>query len=210
MEVLRYGETTVGEIAKRAAGVLRGQGLIVYPTETAYGLGGDARDPEVVKRVFDLKQRPADKPVHIIVRGISQARRYAYVNRSAEVLVAEFLPGPLTLVLEKKEIIPEILTGGLSTVGIRIPDHPVIEAISARLNFPYTATSANLSGGKTPYDFKEVINQLPESEIDLVIDGGELPEVQPSTVLDLTVSPVRVLREGPVAARDLGRYVEIV
>ncbi|MBU1110017.1 threonylcarbamoyl-AMP synthase [Patescibacteria group bacterium] len=190
-------------IAHQAAEVLGSGGIIVYPTETAYGLGGKALDETVIKNVFAIKQRPLNKPIHIIVKDIQEAKNYAEVTKEGIRLARRFFPGPLTLIFKKKFIIPDVLTGGLDTIGIRIPNHPVVIAISNIVSFPFTATSANFSGRPAPYSTEDVFSQFTGNEIDLVIDAGSLPQTLPSTVVDLTVAPFKIIREGPISRQQI-------
>ena len=206
MKLIRIANSqTIKQAVASAADILKNGGLIIYPTDTAYGLGANALDETAVKRVFKVKRRPLSKPIHIIVKDIKEAKKYAEVTALGLKLAQKFLPGPLTLIFKKKSLVPDILTANLDTIGIRIPNHPVIKALSAKVDFPYTATSANLSGENTPYCAKEVLKQLDKNLIGLVVDAGELPHVEPSTVLDLTISPPKMVRKGPISLNQINR-----
>lgn len=202
MERLRLG-TDEGAVA-RGAEVLRGGGLVVYPTETLYALGADALDPEAVARVYKVKRRPLGKPLSIAVSSLEMLRRYAYLDEKADRLARRFLPGPLTLVLRKKDL-PEILTSGLSKVGVRIPaDHRALELIE-RFGGPVTATSANITEEISPITVEEVLEQL--TGVDLILDGGPLdPSRVPSTIVDMTGEP-KVLREGRIKREELEAFL---
>lgn len=206
MEHIKVDSKNPGRrIIRKAAGVLKARGLVVYPTDTAYGLGGNALDAGVIRRVYNVKLRDFSKPTHVVVRDWKMVEELTYTNNFAKVLYNSFLPGPITLILRKRNIVPDILTGGLPTVGIRIPDNSITQLLSKSVNFPYTTPSANKSGGKTPYSVDDVTNQLDIDRIDLILDAGKLPKVLPSTVIDLTTSPPKIIREGPIPKSHLGK-----
>lgn len=168
--------------------VLRRDGLIVYPTETVYGLGADALSEDAVLKVYEAKNRPLSRPISIAVSDMDMLGAVAVLDEAARAFIERFLPGPVTVVLPAKSCLPAILTGGTGLVGIRWPDHEVALAIIARLDSPITATSANVSGEIPPTRPEDVY--VPN---DYVVDGGELPGT-PSTVVDLTTR--RILRKG--------------
>jgi len=171
-----------------AVRVLRRDGLIVYPTETVYGLGADALSEDAVLKVYEAKNRPLSRPISIAVSDMDMLGAVAVLDEAARAFIERFLPGPVTVVLPAKSCLPAILTGGTGLVGIRWPDHEVALAIIARLDSPITATSANVSGEIPPTRPEDVY--VPN---DYVVDGGELPGT-PSTVVDLTTR--RILRKG--------------
>lgn len=195
-------------VADEAAKVLKNGGLIVYPTDTAYGLGANALDEKAVKKVYLLKGRDFSKPTHVVVSGWRMMDKLTQTNYFARKLFDAFLPGPLTLILNKKPIVPDILTANLPTLGIRIPDSKFTYKLSNRVDFPYTATSANKSGGETPYSTYDVGKELDMNAIDLVVNAGLLPKIAPSTIIDLTnpLSP-RILRQGPISKNELEKVI---
>jgi L-threonylcarbamoyladenylate synthase len=171
-----------------AVRVLSRDGLVVYPTETVYGLGADALSEDAVMRVYEAKNRPVGKPISIAVSDTEMLAAVAVVDDAARAFIERFLPGPVTVLLPAKSCLPAVLTGGTGLIGIRWPDHPVAIAIIARLDAPITSTSANISDDIPPTRPDEV--SVPH---DYLVDGGELPGT-PSTVVDLTVR--RILRKG--------------
>lgn len=197
---------------KEAVEVLQSGGLVIYPTDTAYGLGANALNKEAVGKLYKAKGRDFSKPTHVVVRDWVMLKTIAEENPEAKMLFENFLPGPLTIILKKKAIVPNILTAGLGTLGVRIPKSPVTKVLSAILDIPYTATSANLSGGETPYNIKTVIEQIGQ-RVDMVLDAGNLPKVPPSTIVDTTRTPLRILRKGPIIKEQLeevlGRKLEV-
>jgi L-threonylcarbamoyladenylate synthase len=197
-------------VINEAVEILRNGGIVVGPTDTAYMLAVDAENEKAVKQIRDLKQRAYAKPFHIIVSDIEMAERYAFLNNSAKKLANRFLPGALTLVVPRKDLVSDMLVGNLPSVGIRIPAHEVPLQISRILNRAITATSANRSGGLTPYSISDVSKEF-EGDLDkigLLIDEGVLPGVQPSTLVDLTTDKPRILRQGPISEADILSVVE--
>ena len=176
---------------------LRSGGVLVLPTETVYGVAALAADPEAVRELFVLKGRPADRRVAVLVADLDQARLLAVVDDRATTLAATCWPGPLTMVL------PAVPGSEEATVGVRCPDHALVQAIAAAVG-PIATTSANRSGDPTPVAAAAAAASLdvaPGNDL-LVLDGGSCGGV-PSTVVDLTVDPAIVLRAGPVVIADL-------
>lgn len=182
--------------------LLANQELIIYPTDTCYGLGGDATQKGSVEKVFCAKRRVRTNPLHIAVSSLEMACNYAKVDNRARILFERFLPGPLTLILETRRMLPSELTAGRNTLGIRFPDHPIPQQIIEALGRPLTTTSANISGRPPAYTAMEAMTQLGES-IAAIIDVGPLPYRPPSTMLDLTSVSPRILRKGPISEANL-------
>jgi len=172
----------------RAVLVLQRDGLVVYPTDTVYGLGADAFSEDAIRRVYEAKGRPLSQPISIAVADVEMAQAVSCIDDTAVGIMERLLPGPVTVVLPAKTCLPEILTGGTGFIGIRIPAHPVPEALTRMLDGPITATSANLHGDRDPATTNDV--RVPH---DLMIEGGKLPGT-PSTVVDLVHR--RILRQG--------------
>lgn len=163
--------------------------VIIYPTDTLYGLGANAFDEDAIKKVYSIKKRSFDKPISICVPNMRWIRKVAYLNDKQKEKISKLLPGPYTIILEKKDIIPDVLTAGKKKVGIRIPKSKI--SIELAKEFPITATSANISGRETPPTVKEIIKQL--KNVDLAIDVGPL-HGKPSTVIDFTTDPPKIIR----------------
>jgi len=180
-----------------AAAALRGGGVVAFPTETFYGLGAAARIPAAVRRVRELKARPAGQPLLLLVDSIAMAEAVAEVTGEARGLMARHWPGALTLVLRARPGVPVEVTAGTGTVGVRLSPHPVARGLVAALGEPVTAPSANPSGSPPPASAAAVLDYFGDS-VDVVVDGGATPGGEPSTVLDLTQTPPRVLRQGAV------------
>lgn len=183
------------EAVKMAKEILRSSGIILYPTDTVYGLGADATNAEAIKKIFSIKNRKSSSPISIVLDSIEKIGDYAIENPLAFKIAGKFLPGPLTLILKKKNNLPEILTGGSEKIGVRIPDHKFCLELARMFGKPFTTTSANISGNPVKKSVQEILTDLPN--IDLVIDGGLLPDMA-STVVDVTGEKPIVVREGIV------------
>ena len=179
--------------------MLAGGGVAAVPTDTLYGIAAAALDESAVQRVFDVKQRGQSSPLPLFVSDVDDFQEFGRgVPDVARELASAFWPGKLTIVVEKSSRVPDIVTGGLDSVGLRVPDHPVPRQIVARLGAPITATSANVSGQPPLTCARQVLRRL-GGRLDLVFDGGRLSPSKPSTVIDVTQTPCRILRQGAVS-----------
>lgn len=186
-----------------AAQLLQNGGLVAFPTETVYGLGANALDPKAVAGIFRAKGRPSDNPLILHLADAADLARYvARVPHSAQLLAAQYWPGPLTLVLPKSERVPDILTAGLPNVALRVPAHPVARALIRAAGVPLAAPSANTSGRPSPTDAQHVIEDL-QDRIDGILDAGPVPIGVESTVLDLSGTVPVLLRPGGVSLESL-------
>ena len=178
------------EIARRAIE----QGLIVvYPTDTVYGLGANIFDEKALLKVFSVKKRSINKPLSICLSSVEDIHMVAHINDETEDIIQKILPGPYTVILKKKDIISSLLTAGTDRIGVRIPDNRV--CIDLTRDFPITSTSANLSGYEIPESAEEVFKQL-GTFVDIMLDAGICEHRVPSTVVDMTVQPPKVIRQG--------------
>jgi L-threonylcarbamoyladenylate synthase len=184
------------EKVRLAAEFIKKGGLVAFPTETVYGLGADALNPQAVLALFEAKKRPLDNPPIVHVENINDVYRLAMqVPPKAEKLMKEFWPGPLTLVFKHSDIVPDVTVAGLDTIAIRMPQHNVALALIRESNLPIAAPSANLAGKPSPTSAKHVFDDL-NGRIDAILDGGPTRIGVESTVLDLSVNPPMVLRPG--------------
>ncbi len=165
-----------------AATAIDGGELVVYPTETVYGLAADALDPDAVERVFEAKNRDRSKPISLGVPDIDTARQYVRATEREQAFMDEFLPGPVTVLCERREMIPDILTAGSDRVGVRVPEHDLALALLEQTG-PVTATSANVSGRPSAREIKEVDEEIRDAA-SVVLDGGTTGGVE-STVVDI-------------------------
>ncbi len=195
------------KVIEEAASIIKQGGLVIYPTETCYGLAANALDPKAVKRVYEVKNRPYNKPLSIAISDLEMAKKYAHFTTEAEKLAKELLPGPLTIALPKKPVIPDIVNP--NRIAIRIPDNPVAILLIREVGVPITATSANKTGDPPPYNINDAINSL-VGNVDLVIDVGQLPKVQPSTIVDFTEKPCPLItRVGPIPPSKVLKILKI-
>lgn len=184
------------EELKEASAVIRSGGLVAFPTETVYGLGGDATNPEASRKIYAAKGRPSDNPLIVHIADFSQLRSIvAEVPQEAEKLAEAFWPGPLTMILRKNEVIPYETTGGLDTVAIRMPSHPVARAFLQDSGCMIAAPSANTSGRPSPTTAQHVWGDL-HGKIEILLDGGPVGIGIESTIVDLSEERPMILRPG--------------
>ncbi|HEY2573044.1 MAG TPA: L-threonylcarbamoyladenylate synthase [Verrucomicrobiaceae bacterium] len=192
-----------GAAVERAVELLRAGEVVALPTETVYGLAANALDAKAVARIYEIKGRPAHNPIIVHVAGAEMANRCVREWPAlADKLAKAFWPGPLTLVLPRANRIPEIVTAGGETVGVRWPSHPFIQEVIRACDFPLAAPSANLSNQISPTNAEHVAKQL-DGKIPLIVDGGQSQVGIESTVVDLTVTPPRLLRPGMIHEQAL-------
>jgi len=175
--------------------------LIVYPTDTVYGLGCNPFNSDSVRRLFTVKRRPRSMAVPVAVSDIEMADRLTFVSGEARALMRRFWPGPLTIVLRKRDAVPTLVTGGNMSLGVRMPDHEVPLQVMKTASLPIVTTSANVHGTPSPSSAEALADRI-VGEVDLVLDGGETVGGVESTVVDFTVRPPTILRKGPIP-RDL-------
>jgi L-threonylcarbamoyladenylate synthase len=190
---------------KKAVEVLKNGGLIVYPTETCYGLGGDATNPEALKKIMKYKKLRGSKPISVAVANKEMAKEYVEINEMANNLYENYLPGPITVISMSKGKLQPPVVSMQGAVGIRHPDYDFTLDLIKTYGKPITATSANVSYKSPPYNIDQLIKDLPKKSLKLIslfLDAGTLPKNQPSTVLDTTMNQLSVLRQGRVEFED--------
>ena len=199
MQTLRLNAGQVEE----AAAVLRRGGLLGIPTETVYGLGANGLDEGAVGRIFAAKGRPQDNPLILHIPSADRLERYCRdIPAAAYVLAGRFWPGPLTMILRRRPLVPDAVTAGLDTVGMRCPAHPVCRAILAAADLPVAAPSGNTSGRPSPTTAADMLEDM-DGKIDAIVDGGPCAVGVESTIIDLTERPPRLLRPGGVTLEEL-------
>ncbi|ASJ17446.1 threonylcarbamoyl-AMP synthase [Thermococcus chitonophagus] len=192
---------------KVAARLIREGKLVAFPTETVYGLGADALNERAVKRIFEAKGRPADNPLIVHIADFSQVHELAReVPEEAEMLAKKFWPGPLTIVLPRREVVPKVTTGGLDTVAIRMPAHEIALKLIELSERPIAAPSANISGKPSPTSAEHVVDDF-YGKIECIIDGGETRIGVESTVIDLTEWPPVLLRPGGLPLEEIEKVI---
>lgn len=189
------------ELEEKVVDILRRGGVVIYPTETCYGIGVDPTNEAAADKLWRFKGGRGDKPVLIAVSGVEMAGRYGEPTNLFKKVSEKYWPGPVSLViLSKKNLVSKVL-GGKETVGFRMPDMALMLSIISHFGKPITSTSANVSGGDNPYSLEQFLENTPKDRlelIDLFIDAGQIPERKPSTVADVTGEEIKILRQGEV------------
>ena len=194
---------------KCCADIIKSGGLVAFPTETVYGLGADATDKNAAKKIYAAKGRPSDNPLIIHIADPKDAEGYAYTSELYYKLAEAFMPGPLTVILSKKETIPAEVTGGLDSVAVRCPSHPVARELISMSGVPIAAPSANISGSPSPTSAHHVIKDM-DGKIESIIDGDDCEIGLESTIVKLDGSKAILLRPGAITADALGCVCEQV
>ncbi len=208
MKILTLSATPKNEIIHQAVEILKAGGLVVYPTETVYGLGVDATNQEAVDKLLRFKARREGKPLSIAVGDKNMAKKYVKLNDQASNLYDQFLPGPITVVSSGKHQVAKGVESEFGTLGVRIPNYPLILEIVKALGRPITATSANASGKPRPYSIDTIFRYTSAKQqalIDLVLDAGILPKNPPSTVIDTTLSTPLIMRGELIKTQNSSR-----
>lgn len=201
MQIVPISELKVTDVVK----ALNHGGLVIFPSETTYGAAVDATNPQAVAKLNAYKKRPTGKPYSIAVSNIEMAEKYVELNATARNLYQNFLPGPVTVISTSKHTVALGIESELGSLGIRIPGYPLVINIVTMLGHPITATSANASYQKRPYKISDILENISDKQkglIDLIIDAGELPHNEPSTVIDTTLDDPAILRQGEIKLKD--------
>lgn len=191
-----YGSDCGHDFLFDCAEIIKKGGTVAFPTETVYGLGADAFNTEAVEKIYAAKNRPPVKPLSVCVCDLKMAETVAYFNDAARILFEKFLPGPLTIILPKRDCVPDIVTAGLNTVGVRVPSNDVALGLVRLSGTPIALPSANLSGQGSLSNGREVIKAL-YGRVDAVIDGGDTEVGAESTIISLVGEP-KILRVGAI------------
>lgn len=198
-------EASFKEAVSLGAAFLREGKLVVFPTETVYGIGCNALDESAVYNLYRAKNRPLDKPLLLHLHSVSQAEGFAYIDDSARRLLNTFTPGPLSVIVKKRECVPSVVTSGGDTVGLRFPDEPLFLAIARGAGVPIAATSANISGFTSAKDGETALEMA--NVADLIIDGGACAYSIESSILSLVGERPKLLREGAISKE---KFLEVV
>jgi len=193
------------KLLKEAVYVIKKGGLIIYPTETSYGIGADATNIKTIEKIYEIKGRYPSKPIPILVSSLSMIKKYGIITKKIENLVKKFMPGPLSIVVKKKKPISDVNQEGTS---FRISSHPVASLLVKMLKKPMTTTSANISGQPSIYEIKKVV-EIFEEKVDMILDCGDLPRVEPSTCVDMArEGVVKIIREGPISSESILKHLK--
>lgn len=207
-QIIKIDEKNIDEdLISDAANVIKEGGIVAFPTETVYGLGANGLDEEAVKNIYKAKGRPSDNPLILHISSIEEIDPLVEeIPKLAYGCMKRFWPGPLTIIFKKSKIIPSIITAGLDTVAIRMPDHPIASRLIAKSTVPIAAPSANLSGKPSPTKGEHVIEDM-MGKIEMIIDGGETGVGLESTVLDLSTEIPTILRPGGITLEELREVI---
>jgi L-threonylcarbamoyladenylate synthase len=203
MQIIKLTKTNFAETVKEAAAVLKQGGLVIFPSETSYGIAADALNESAVIKVHDAKQQPHDKPISVIVANTRQLNKIAVVNSEAKKLIKEFMPGPLTIIVVKRPIVPRALTE--SEIAIRISSNKFANALAEKFGGAITATSANIHGQPAIFSAEEAALAF-ENSVDLLIDSGNLPKAMATTIY-CTVRH-KILREGEIMQEQIEKTLK--
>lgn len=213
MKIIKISENPeeLKKIVFETIRILKAGGVVIYPTDTLYALGANALDPLAVEKIFKIKKRPKTKPLPIAVRNIKWAKELAFIYQKEERILKAIWPGPVMVILQKRDIVPDILTAGKQNVAMRVPNHFFVDKILGRFGYPLTSTSANISKELPSYKISEIVGRFKEENYkpDLIIDAGNLKESEPSTILDLTSFKPKILRVGPVKPDVLREILKV-
>ena len=186
---------------------LRKGGVIIFPTETVYGIGTNAYCEESVKKIYEVKQRPGEKPLSIMVGNAEEISKYAVIsNEIEEKIIKNFMPGPLTIILKKKTGIFDYISSGKDTIGIRIPDNKMIMSILKESKLPVVAPSANISGKPSGIELNEILKDFNE-KVDVCIDGGKARLSESSTIVQIVEGRPVILREGTIKLESINEIL---
>lgn len=183
--------------------VLKNGGIIVFPTETVYGIGANAFFENSVKEIYRVKKRPNEKPLAIMVSGIEEIEKYAVISNEIErKIIKKFMPGPITIILKRKKGVLDYVASGKDTIGVRIPDNRIILEILRKSKLPIVAPSANISGMPSGIDFNSIKSDF-EGNVDICINGGKCKLEEPSTIIQVVDNEIEILRQGKIKKQDI-------
>jgi L-threonylcarbamoyladenylate synthase len=203
-------ENKIDLAVREAVNFLQEGRAIVYPTDTLYGIGCDAFNEKAVSEVLKIKKRDSGKPLSVIVKNVEAIKKIAFVDKAREQIANELLPGPFTLIFPGVKHVPEIVTGGENSIGIRIPDHPITRKLAEQFENPIITTSVNMSGEKPindPFAIAEYFKTL-EDRPELILDYGKIVNAHPSVVIDITQKRPQIMRTGMMSVEEIRELLE--
>jgi len=210
MKLLELNDSNIQQIINDMLSVLKKGGIIIYPTETLYGLGANALDVKAINKIFQIKKRPKTKPLPIVVRNLRWAEELAFIDGKVKKILKAVWPGPITVVLPKKEIVPFVLTANSPNIAMRVSSSEFVNELLDSFGYPLISTSANISGQQPTNKISDIIGKFKKAKLkpDIIISKGDLPVSEPSTVLDLTLNKPKILRVGPTKPDVLMKLLE--
>lgn len=202
-EIYNWKERIDKDELEKVVQTLDNNGVIIFPTETVYGIGGKATSKSVIDRVYNSKRRPRDKAVNILVSNINEIEKYAVISSDIErKIINNFMPGPITIILKKRADFGDDFTADNNTIGVRIPDNKIVNAILSNIDFPLIAPSANISGKPSGIKPQDIIKDF-ENSVDIIIDGGDAKDGLSSTIVKVDGNDVQILRQGKITLEEI-------
>lgn len=202
-EIYNWKERINKDELEKVVQALNDNGVIIFPTETVYGIGGKATSKSVIDRVYNSKKRPRDKAINILVSNISEIEKYAIISSELErKIIEKFMPGPITIILNKRADFGYGFTANNDTIGVRIPDNKIVNTILNKIDFPLIAPSANISGKQSGVRAQEIIKDFKDC-VDIIIDGGDIKKGMSSTIVKVEGSDVKILRQGKITLEQI-------
>lgn len=188
---------------------LKNGGIVIFPTDTVYGIGTNAFCKESVKKIYEIKNRPNEKPLSILVSSIEEINKYAIISNDIEKrIIQNFMPGALTVILKRKKGVLDYIASGTDTIGIRIPDNNIILQILKNVKVPIVAPSANISGRPSGTQLDDILDDFKE-KVDICIDGGKCKISQSSTIVQVVDNDVKILRQGSISKSGLHKFIGV-
>ena len=192
----------------KTAQVLDNGGIVIFPTETVYGIGANAYNEEAVRKIYEVKNRPGEKPLSILVSGIDEIGKYAIIENDIErKIINSFMPGPITIILKKKQGLFDYISSGKNTIGVRIPDNKIILEILNKLKLPLVASSANISGMPSGVSLNDIIKDF-DGKVDVCINGGKAKLGESSTIVEVVNGEPVILRQGKITLEEIKKVLE--
>ena len=202
-KLLNFKNSTDYQKLRYSAEIIKNGGIVVFPTETVYGIGTNGLDKEAVERLYKIKERPLNKPISLLVSDYEMIEKVVKdINELEYKIMKKFFPGPLTIILNKKDIVPDIVTSGGSTVGIRMPEEEITRKLIEYAGVPIAAPSANISGKPSGIDLQEIIKEFGD-KVDYYIDGGKSKIGIGSTIVKVENNTIKILREGSISKKEI-------
>lgn len=187
--------------------VLRNNGIIIFPTETVYGIGGNALSNNVVDKIYKIKERPREKALNIMLSDKDKIESYAQIVSDLEKkIIDKFMPGPITIILKRKKNFGDYFTSNNDTIGIRIPEHEIIKEILEKVDFPLIAPSANVTGKESGTKILNIVKDF-KDKVEIIIDGGNIKSGLPSTIVQVVDNEIKVLRQGIITKEEIYRRI---
>lgn len=181
--------------------VIEDGGVVIFPTDTVYGISANSLDEEAIKKLFDLKERNDNKPICVLTSSVDKIKKIAYVRDEEQKIIDQYMPGALTIILDKKDNVSDVLTSNLKTVGVRIPNNEIALRILEKLEYPLATTSANISGKEAAVKKEDLITEF-DGRVDIIIDGGITDLKVSSTIVKLDNNEIKILRQGTIKITD--------